>query len=147
MSAKCDSNAKNGAPPSRERRGAADRTSRRAAGAHPPEQRALVLTGPPPPSEQVAILACGDQLGGAALEVGDRAREQAPCERPLGTGQLAQRLPLGRSGEAEERAPGNGEPLDLRRRDRGCRSAPQSTGQRERVEQRVPLAHVPVEVR
>src|SRR6266516_3577394 len=89
-----------------------------ATGAHPPEQRALVRPEPPPPSEQIAILARGDQLGGASLERRDGCREQATCERPLGTGELTQRLLLGRSGEAEQRAPGAGEPLDLPRRDR-----------------------------
>src|SRR5213595_2510579 len=33
-----------------------------ATGAHPPEQRALVRPEPPPPSEQIAILARGDQF-------------------------------------------------------------------------------------
>src|SRR3989475_11989018 len=63
-----------------------------ATGAHPPEQRALVRPEPPPPSEQISILARGDQLGGASLERRDGCREQAPCERPLGTGELTQRL-------------------------------------------------------
>src|SRR5439155_21439491 len=62
-----------------------------AAGAHAPQQRALLWTEPPPPSEQVAILAHGDQLGGTPLERGDRCREQASRHRCLGTGELAQR--------------------------------------------------------
>src|SRR5207244_11160090 len=72
-----------------------------ATGAHPPEQRALVRPEPPPPSEQISILARGDQLGGASLERRDGCREQATCERPLRTGELTQGLLLGRSGEAE----------------------------------------------
>src|SRR6266700_4482112 len=118
-----------------------------ATGAHPPEQRALVRPEPPPPSEQIAILARGDQLGGASLERRDRCREQAPCERPLGTGELTQRLLLGWSGEAEERAPGAREPLDLPGRSGGCRGTAERAGQGERVDQGISLAHVPVEVR
>src|SRR5207244_7635265 len=94
-----------------------------ATGAPPPEQGALVRPKPPPPSEQIAILARGDQLGGAPLERRDGCREQAPRERPLGPGELTQRLLLGRSGEAEERAPGTREPLDLPRRTGGGRGA------------------------
>src|SRR6266581_955198 len=98
-----------------------------ATGAHPPEQSALVRPKPLPPSEQIAILARGDQLGGAPLERRDRCREQAPCERPLGIGELTQRLLLGRSGEAEERAPGAREPLDLPGRNEGCGGAAERT--------------------
>src|SRR5213592_5136948 len=106
-----------------------------ATGAHPPEQRALVRPEPPPPSEQIAILARGDRLGGTLLERRDSCREQAPCERPLGTGELTQRLLLGRSGEAEERAPGTREPLDVPGRSDGCGGAAERAGQREWVDQ------------
>jgi len=61
--------------------------------------------GAPPPSNRSRSLARGDQLGGAPLEGRYGCREQAPRERSLGTGELAERPPLGRSGEAEERAP------------------------------------------
>src|SRR2546428_788216 len=115
--------------------------------AHPPEQRALVRPKPPPPSEQIAILARGDQLGGAPLERRDGCREQAPCERPLGTGELTQRLLLGRSGEAEERAPGTREPLDLPRRSGGCRGTAERAGQGGRVDQGISLSHVAVPIR
>src|SRR5438034_360118 len=73
--------------------------------------------------------------------------EQAPCERPLGPGELTQRLLLGRSGEAEERAPGTREPLDLPRRTGGGRGDAERAGQRERVDQGISLAHVAVQVR
>src|SRR2546427_67593 len=118
-----------------------------ATGATPPKQRALVRPEPPPPSEQISILACGDQLGGALLERRDSCREQAPCERSLGTGELTQRLLLGRSGEAEERAPGAREPLDLPGRSGGCRGTAERAGQRERVDQGISLAHVAVQAR
>src|SRR5439155_23298756 len=76
-----------------------------ATGADAPEQCALVREESPPPSEQVAILARGDQLAGTPLERSDGCREPASRQCPLGPGELAQRLSLGRSGEAEECAP------------------------------------------
>src|SRR2546428_653624 len=118
--------------------------------APPPPRRAgpgRAPPEPPPPSEQIAILARGDQLGGASLERRDGCPEQAPCERPLGTGELTQRLLLGRSGEAEERAPGTRESLDLPGRSGSCRGAAERAGQRERVDQGISLAHVAVQVR
>src|SRR5256885_779730 len=118
-----------------------------ARGGPAPPRGALVRPEPPPPSEQIAILARGDQLGGASLERRDGCREQAPCERPLGTGELTQRLLLGRSGEAEERAPGTRESLDLPGRSGSCRGAAERAGQRERVDQGISLAHVAVQVR
>src|SRR6266700_3032419 len=74
--------------------------------AHAPEQSALVRPEPPPSSEQIAI--------------------NAP-------GELSQRLLLGRSGEAEERAPGVREPLDLPGRSDGRGGAAERAGQREWV--------------
>src|SRR6266700_5741848 len=65
------------------------RTELAATGAHPPEQRALVRPEPAAPSEQIAILARGDQLDGTPLERTDGCREQTSCERPLGPGELA----------------------------------------------------------
>src|SRR5256884_151083 len=118
-----------------------------ARGAPRREQGALVGPEPPPPSEQIAILARGDQLGGAPLERRDGCREQAPCERRLGTGELTQGLLLGRSGEAEERAPGTREPLDVPGRSDGCGGAAERAGQREWVDQGISLAHVAVQIR
>src|SRR5438128_1796310 len=53
----------------------------------------------------------------------------------------------GPCGEAEERAPGTREPLDVPGRSDGCGGAAERAGQREWVDQGISLAHVAVQIR
>ena len=117
------------------------------AAAQPTQQRPLVGREPPPPTEQVAVLRRRDQLGCAPLQRRHRRPEQVPGERRLGAGEAGERVPLRRPGQAEQRAPGAAQSLELGRGSRGGGPAAERPGEREWVDQRVSLAHVPVQVR
>src|SRR5207245_560557 len=100
------------------------------AGPEAAQAPALVARQATPPAEEVAVLPSGHELRDSGVEQPHGAREAIRCEGRHGVLDIGPRPPLGRAGEAEERA---GEDVALEANERPLARRP---AQRDQLLQR-----------
>src|SRR5439155_5652429 len=100
-----------------------------------------------PAAEQVAVARAGEQRREPGVDPADGVLEEGARQRGFSPCQLGERLALGGSGQAEERAARRPQPLELHAAAALPTAARERARQGQRIEQRVALAYVAVEVR